>query len=67
ARQLQLAALIIQSAYQRHESRGGHYRKDYPNLASKPKVSMIAPLSDSLPSHIDGSDKLAIVSQEYSH
>ena len=28
ARQLQLATLIIQSAYQRHESRGGHYRKD---------------------------------------
>lgn len=45
ARQLQLATLIIQSACQRHESRGGHYRKDYPNLAAESKVSIIEPLS----------------------
>ena len=43
-RQLQLATLIIQSAYQRHESRGGHYRKDYPNLTSTPRTSVIEPL-----------------------
>lgn len=42
-RQLQLATLIIQSAYQRCESRGGHYRQDYPNLASQPKISIIMP------------------------
>lgn len=47
ARQLQLATLIIQSAYQRIESRGGHYRKDYPNLASNPQISVIEPLLDS--------------------
>lgn len=45
ARQLQLATLIIQSAYQRYESRGGHYRKDYPDLTSTPRTSVIAPLS----------------------
>ncbi|MGP5338232.1 L-aspartate oxidase [Psychrobacter maritimus] len=45
ARQLQLATLIIQSAYQRHESRGGHYRKDYPDLTSTPRTSVIEPLS----------------------
>ena len=45
ARQLQLATLIIQSAYQRHESRGGHYRKDYPDLISTPRTSVIEPLS----------------------
>lgn len=45
-RQLQLAILIVQSAYQRLESRGGHYRKDYPNLAVAPKTSIIEPLSD---------------------
>lgn len=45
ARQLQLATLIIQSAYQRYESRGGHYRQDYPYLASTPRTSVIAPLS----------------------
>ena len=44
ARQLQLATLIIQSAYQRHESRGGHYRKDYPNLTTTPRTSVIEPL-----------------------
>ncbi len=46
ARQLQLATLIVQSAYQRLESRGGHYRKDYPNLAATPKASIIEPLSN---------------------
>ena len=45
ARQLQLATLVIQSAYQRYESRGGHYRQDYPHLASTPRTSVIAPLS----------------------
>ena len=45
ARQLQLATLVIQSAYQRYESRGGHYRQDYPHLASTSRTSVIAPLS----------------------
>ena len=45
ARQLQLATLVIQSAYQRYESRGGHYRQDYPHLASTLRTSVIAPLS----------------------
>lgn len=44
AQQLQLAILIVQSAYQRCESRGGHYRTDYPYLAVEPKVSIIEPL-----------------------
>ena len=46
ARQLQLATLIVQSAYQRVESRGGHYRKDCPTLATMPLTSVIAPLSE---------------------
>lgn len=46
ARQLQLAILIVQSAYQRIESRGGHYRKDYPTLASTPRTSVIDPLPE---------------------
>lgn len=45
ARQLQLATLVIESAYQRLESRGGHYRKDYPDLTSTPRTSVIEPLS----------------------
>ena len=43
-RQLQLATLIVQSACQRLESRGGHYRTDYPNLAATPRISVIEPL-----------------------
>ena len=43
-RQLRLATLIVQSAYQRCESRGGHYRKDYPDLAKNPLISVIEPL-----------------------
>ena len=46
ARQLQLATLIVQSACQRFESRGGHYRKDYPNLAATARISVIEPLSN---------------------
>lgn len=45
-RQLQLATLIIQAALQRQESRGGHYRQDYPTLADKPLVSVIQPHTD---------------------
>ncbi len=46
ARQLQLATLVIESAYQRLESRGGHYRQDYPQLATVAKTSVIEPLSN---------------------
>lgn len=53
ARQLQLATLIVQSAYQRIESRGGHYRKDYPNLAVTPRTSVINPLLDTREGSID--------------
>ncbi|SLJ83914.1 L-aspartate oxidase [Psychrobacter sp. DAB_AL43B] len=45
ARQLQLATLIVQSASQRLESRGGHYRTDYPHLSATPRISVIEPLS----------------------
>ncbi|WP_201547636.1 L-aspartate oxidase [Psychrobacter sp. Pi2-1] len=44
AKQLALATMIVQSAYQRFESRGGHYREDYPNLAETPLTSIILPL-----------------------
>ena len=46
ARQLQLATLIVLSACQRLESRGGHYRRDYPNLAATARISVIEPLSN---------------------
>ena len=52
-RQLQLATLVIESAYQRLESRGGHYRQDYPQLATVPKTSVIEPLSNQPSSQMD--------------
>ena len=53
ARQLQLAILGIQSAYQRLESRGGHYRTDYPQLATVAKTSVIEPISHQPSTQID--------------
>lgn len=43
SRQLQLATLVIASAYQRNESRGGHFRSDYPHMIDQAKASIIAP------------------------
>ena len=54
ARQLQLATLVIESAYQRLESRGGHYRQDYPQLATVAKTSVIEPISNQPSSQMDG-------------
>ena len=48
--QLSLASLIIQSAYQRCESRGGHARLDYPDTDSEPRTSVVYPVVD-LDSH----------------
>ena len=53
-RQLQLATLVIESAYQRLESRGGHYRQDYRQLATVAKTSVIEPLSHQPSSQMDG-------------
>lgn len=63
ARQLQLATLIIQSAYQRLESRGGHYRQDYPQLATTPKTSVIEPLSNQPSTQINYLNTLMINNQ----
>lgn len=62
-RQLQLATLVIQSAYQRLESRGGHYRQDYPQLATTPKTSVIEPLSHQLSTQMDYLNTLMINNQ----
>ncbi|MEC5210324.1 L-aspartate oxidase [Psychrobacter sp. PL15] len=59
-RQLQLATLIIQSAYQRCESRGGHYRQDYPQLASTPLVSIIEPFTSNTDS-VDAIDSIDVI------
>jgi len=36
-----IAKLIVESALQRQESRGGHYRADYPNLLDTPMESFL--------------------------
>jgi L-aspartate oxidase len=38
---LLVAELIVRSALQRHESRGGHYREDYPKKLSKAKATIL--------------------------
>lgn len=63
ARQLQLATLVILSAYQRLESRGGHYRQDYPQLATTPKTSVIEPLSNQPSTQINYLNTLMINNQ----
>ncbi|MGA6101997.1 L-aspartate oxidase [Psychrobacter pocilloporae] len=59
-RQLELATLIIQSAYQRMESRGGHYRLDYPNLAATPRTSVIEPQREPYQQHISSAQSINI-------
>ncbi|HBD04001.1 MAG TPA: hypothetical protein DC010_06905, partial [Psychrobacter sp.] len=59
-RQLALATLVIQSAYQRMESRGGHYRHDYPNLAATPRTSVIEPQREPYQQHISAAQSINI-------
>ncbi len=40
---LQVAELIVESAMQRHESRGLHYSKDYPNLSDEAIPTVLEP------------------------
>ncbi|MGJ8619884.1 MAG: L-aspartate oxidase [Methylophilaceae bacterium] len=40
---LQVAELIVQSAMERHESRGLHYSKDYPNLLEEAVPTVLTP------------------------
>jgi L-aspartate oxidase len=40
---LQVAELIVRSAMERHESRGLHYSKDYPNLADIAVPTVLEP------------------------
>lgn len=44
-RLITLASLLLQSALVRTESRGGHYREDYPSLSDLPSISIISALS----------------------
>ncbi len=59
-RQLALATLIIQSAYQRMESRGGHYRHDYPKLAATPRASVVEPQREPYQQHISSAQSINI-------
>ena len=45
-RLLTLASLLLQSALVRTESRGGHYREDYPSLTDMPSMSIVSALAD---------------------
>jgi L-aspartate oxidase len=43
------AALIVQSALSRHESRGLHFSKDYPEPLANPKPTILSPNSNQSP------------------
>lgn len=45
-RLLTLASLLLQSALVRTESRGGHYREDYPRVSDQPSMSIVSALSN---------------------
>ena len=51
-RQLSLAALMLQSARLRCESRGGHMRSDFPMTHNKAAVSVIAPIAPNVGSRL---------------
>ena len=51
-RQLSLAALMLQSARLRCESRGGHMRSDFPMTHDKAAVSVIAPIAPNVESSL---------------
>ncbi|MEQ1602433.1 MAG: L-aspartate oxidase [Methylophilaceae bacterium] len=53
---LQVAELIVQSAMKRHESRGLHYSKDYPELAA-----------DAVPTILTPSNYYSLLDQHHGH
>ena len=59
-RQLALATLIIQSAYQRMESRGAHYRHDYPKPSDIPRQRVVEPQREPYQQHISSAQSINI-------
>jgi L-aspartate oxidase len=59
---LQVAELIVKSAMERHESRGLHYSKDYPNTLKKAVPTVLAPSNyyTLLDSHHGQHEKLTV-------
>ncbi|KTF05548.1 hypothetical protein MGSAQ_002956, partial [marine sediment metagenome] len=44
----------------RFESRGGHYRLDYPNLAATPRTSVVEPQREPYQQHISAAQSINI-------
>jgi len=61
-RLLHLATLMLQAASSRSESRGGHYRSDFPDSAAAAQVSIITPLIETENSTTANVDKLISIS-----
>ncbi|MCA8901961.1 MAG: L-aspartate oxidase [Hyphomonas sp.] len=49
ARSLTSAGLIVQSAINRHESRGGHYRSDFPDMIAPERQFIQSPIEQEMP------------------
>jgi L-aspartate oxidase len=50
ARAITSAGLIVKSAQARHESRGGHYRSDFPETGEPHRQFLQRPFKESVPS-----------------
>ncbi|WP_423194831.1 MULTISPECIES: L-aspartate oxidase [unclassified Cupriavidus] len=54
---VEVASLIVDSAYSRHESRGLHYSRDYPDTLPKALPTVLQPLSGRAEAHRNGKQK----------
>jgi len=55
---VEVASLIVDSAYSRHESRGLHFSRDYPDTLPKALPTVLQPLTGRAEAHRNGKQKL---------
>lgn len=55
---VEVASLIVDSAYSRHESRGLHFSRDYPETLPKALPTVLQPLTGRAEAHRNGKQKL---------
>ncbi|QET00739.1 MULTISPECIES: L-aspartate oxidase [Cupriavidus] len=56
---VEVASLIVDSAYSRHESRGLHFSRDYPDTLPKALPTVLQPLTRRAEAHRNGKQKIS--------